>query len=145
MRGMAWRLRVGGVGAAALGLLWGAGCAGPRAAWMRDESDRIAEGMTPEPFTESTPGAQGIRLGDDAPPLAEPFEDRAPFGGWKPWLYPGFGRTVIPLGGCWLGPLIDRCDGRLPAGAPIFRSREAWQGTLGESRGTGARHQGTSR
>jgi hypothetical protein len=64
---------------------------------MSDESDRIAKGMTPETFSEATPGAQGIRLGDDAPPLAEPFQER------DPWLYPGLGRTVVPLGGCCQG------------------------------------------
>jgi len=88
---MGWVLRAGMVvGGLAL---WGTGCAGPRAAWMGDESHRIAEGMTPETFSEATPGAQGIRLGDDAPPLAEPFQERESFGEWKPWRYPGFGRT----------------------------------------------------
>lgn len=85
------RVRLLVVGA---GVLLATAC-GPRRVWMRDESDRIAEGMRPEPYTAQTPGAQGIQLGDDAPPLAPPFTRRDSF------IYPGgIARTVPAEGVC---------------------------------------------
>jgi len=65
---------------ALLALSWlGTGC-GPRAYWMRDEAARIDASARPEAFTAQTPGAQGIQLGEDAPPLAPAAQggDRPP-------------------------------------------------------------------
>lgn len=50
-------------------------CARP---WMHDESGRIDDGMRLELFNETTPGADGIALGAEAPPLAEPFAEPKP-------------------------------------------------------------------
>lgn len=50
-------------------------CARP---WMHDESGRIDDGMRLELFSEATPGAEGIALGAEAPPLAEPFAEPKP-------------------------------------------------------------------
>ena len=61
-----------------------------------DNTDRIDREMVHEVFTEATPGAQGIILGPDAPPLAvlsyvEP-------------VYNGYGRHYSGYGGYGYGP-----------------------------------------
>src|SRR5437879_6343500 len=56
---------------ASLFALMSSGCVVVQTAQRDDDSERIDQSMKPELFTAETPGAQGIRLGDDAPPLAQ--------------------------------------------------------------------------
>ncbi|HEX4621879.1 MAG TPA: hypothetical protein VH208_09970 [Myxococcaceae bacterium] len=81
------------------------GCSRP---WMRDESVRIEDSMRYEAYSAATPGADGIVLGADAPPLAavavapQPSRFVVPGLGYLPpygrHSHPGFGRVSVPKG-----------------------------------------------
>jgi hypothetical protein len=59
--------------------------------WKGDEAWRIDADMRCEPFTTETPGAEGIALGADAPPLSRKSYSLGGLG----W---GFGRRGFRLG-----------------------------------------------
>lgn len=117
------------MGARVLIVVFLAGCA----TVGHDENlDRIEEAMRPEQYSDATPGAQGIWLGDDAPPLAPepPAVWGRSSGGWiggAPWRT-GFirgGRTwnvpppvdiSQPFGGGTLGRGPPAPSGNFPGG-----------------------------
>src|SRR4051812_23381858 len=48
----------------------------PRGVERDDNLERIERGMRGEAFSDQTPGAEGIALGPESEPLAEPFPER---------------------------------------------------------------------
>ncbi len=121
--------------------LLAAGCATARAV-VDDDLARIDDGMRFEPYSDATPGADGIALGPDAPPLSEvPFEPstslvssrwssgrgwgRAPLGGYG-WgvgprvSYPGLGYdSARPFGGGTVGgPRFEPAPRPVPSTCP---------------------------
>jgi hypothetical protein len=96
--------------AAVLFLLTMSACSRP---WMRDESARIEDSMRYEAYSAATPGAEGILLGADAPPLAEVAE--AP--GRSVYALPGLG--YLPVRGAHRLSPVGRVS--TPKGPTILR------------------------
>jgi hypothetical protein len=81
--------------------------------WMRDESSRIEDSMRYEAYSAATPGAEGIVLGADAPPLAEVAV--AP--GRSVYAMPGLG--YLPVRGGHRLPPIGKVS--TPRGPTLLR------------------------
>ena len=83
--------------------LFATGCVVHSQVTRDDDSDRIEREMTPEIFTPETPGATGIQLGPDAPPVAPPDLEPEPMAyvgrrhGGAHWAMPRQGQPIPPV------------------------------------------------